>query len=111
MRYINDSIMDAIDASVATTNSEVIDSKMCKKLSLQCVATGTAAGTIKVQFSNDILAPVNWSDIASATIAVSGAGVTQLAPIDVCYQWMRCVYTKSSGTGTISLIAHLIGDF
>jgi len=79
---------------------------------------GTAAGTLKVQFSDDD--PnfgdgddiTNWYDAITsgcvnpaAAVSVAGAG-SQLWEIGaqggVPHKWMRLVFTRTSGTGTIN---------
>ena len=62
---------------------------------------------MKLQASNDEQpdlrnagwVPTNWSDISGATVAISGAGAFLIPKTDLCYQWVRVVYTNS-GTGT-----------
>jgi hypothetical protein len=80
-------------------------------LSVQSVSTGTGVGTIKIQVSNDSETgvPVNWSDLSGATIAVTAASVLVLPKIEVSYQFIRLVYTKTSGTGTLNARVKSIG--
>lgn len=70
------------------------------------------AGTIKFQGSNDwdptcdtmpsAFAVSNWVDIASATASVTAATGFIIPKFDVCYEWIRVVFTASGGTGTLS---------
>ena len=83
----------------------------CVSMSIQSVSTADGVGTIKVQVSNDSVkdSPTNWTDLASATIAVTAASTLILAKTEVCYQWIRLVYTKTSGTGTLNARVKTIG--
>lgn len=81
--------------------------------SFQLVATGTAAGTIQIQASDDKaiglpanqFQPTNWNNIGTP-VTVSGAG-SYLVPsgTEISYEYLRLVYTDASGgsaTGNIS---------
>lgn len=100
-----------IDAVAVTTNSAAIDASNMWSVSLQAVATGSAAGSAKLQASNDspigsagqnggTWAPTNWSDISGATVALNGVTPVIIPKTDVCYQFIRVVMTISGGTGT-----------
>src|SRR4051812_44891043 len=109
MRDSSELLLNAVPA-FTTVNSGAVNVTQCFAASFQSVATVDGAGTVKVQFSNDPAglnspAPTNWSDIASATMAISGSsGVVGLAKIDLCYNWVRVVFTASGGTtGALSV--------
>ncbi len=107
MRQIN---IPAIPLQAAVSiNSEPVPAERLYSCSAQIAATGSAAGTLKLQASNDVAGadglpgpPVNWNDIPLATVAVSGSGASLIPKTDLTYQWIRVVYTNS-GTGTISV--------
>jgi len=71
----------------------------------------TAAGTVKLQASNDYVAgantgsfsPTNWVDVANTSQTVA-SGATVLIPYtQICYQWVRVVWTETTpGTSTIT---------
>jgi len=83
--------------------------------SAQITATGTEVGSLKLQASNDNLdavpssTPTNWSDIPSATVAVSSAGAYLIPSTQICYQYVRLVYTHTSGSGNITAVFKSIG--
>lgn len=95
-------------ANPSTTNGQVIDVSLIFSISAQLVATGSAAGTFKMQVSDDsgpdsymdTFIPTNWSDLSGASISISGAGVFVIPKVDLSYNYVRFVYT-STGTGTI----------
>jgi len=67
MRFANDALISAADASADQT-SAAFDASYVLSGSVQVVATGaTAAGTLKVQASNDMPmpghAPTHWFDV------------------------------------------------
>jgi len=112
MRISNELGLDSINmATAGAQNGPAIYIANCVALSVQSVSTIDGVGTIKIQVSNDSVkdAPTNWSDLASATIAVTAASVLVLPKIDVCYQWARLVYTKTSGTGVVNARVKTIG--
>jgi hypothetical protein len=112
MRSFNEPILNAADASV-NQNSIIVDAQNLHLASLHVTMTGTAAGTVKFQASNDEprngTAPSNWVDISGATVSVSAAGQFLIPKLDVCYNFMRAVYTFTSGTGTVTAKMHMIG--
>lgn len=96
------------------TNGPAIDTTNVLYGSVQAVVTGTFAGTLKVQFSNDIVnpqvGPSNWTDIPSATVSLTGsAGVFGIPKFDCCYKWIRIVVSTSGGTGTVTANLNTIG--
>ena len=114
MRQLNDNIIPRQTA--ATITSAAIPALNLFNCSAQITSTGAGAGTLKLQASNDIAGmdgnpgpPVNFSDIPSASVAESGAGAFLIPKLDLCYQWIRVVYTNT-GTGTISVVVKALGD-
>jgi|SRR6185312_5000575 len=102
--------------TAATINSDAIPTQNVLSVSAQAVATGgTVAGTVKFQASNDNVVigggnvPTNWTDIASATVSVTGAGSFLIPKTEICYQWVRVVYTNSGTGGTIAVMVKTIG--
>lgn len=80
----------------------------------QCVTTGNAAGTLKIQASNDAgIIPEagehaatgidNWDDVDGASIAVAGAGPYTFIIDRQRYRWARIAYVATSGTGTMAV--------
>lgn len=109
MKFLNDVVFNA--QAIASVNSAAIDCSQMVTVSLQASFTdAAAAGTIKLQASNDhtnagnlpTFTPTNWSDIPTAT-ATSAAGATVLiAATNVCYQFIRVVWTRTAGAGTFT---------
>jgi len=108
MRYLTDTVISAADASVNQT-SGAVDTTQAVTISAHVVMTGTAAGTAKLQASNDTGTPSNWVDVPSATVAVSAAGQFLIPTLNVSYSSMRVVYTFSSGTGTVTVKIKTVG--
>lgn len=75
--------------------------------SIAAIITGVPTGAVRLQASNDPETddttplsnhpPVNWVDIADSTFAVSSAGETMWNVRDVAYNYVRVVYTDTSG--------------
>lgn len=111
MRPNNSLILNALPAN-ANQVSTVVWALDIVRASFQWVATGTAAGTLNVQASNDQafgapanqFLPTNWATIA--TIAVPSSGPFNSGEIETSYEYLRVTYTDGSGgtaTGTISV--------
>jgi hypothetical protein len=107
-RYV---AMNAVDASKNETQAVPMPADHVLSASIHAVVTGTAAGTLKVQVSNDPPgnAVTNWVDLSGASVSTSGAGNYLIPKFDVSYEWIQLVYTKSSGTGTLTATIKTIG--
>ena len=92
--------------------SAAICSRNLIACSVQITATTGASGTLKLQVSNDDTPgqlPVNFSDISGASVTVTGAGAFLIPKLDLCYEFVRLVYTNT-GTGTITANLKALGD-
>ncbi len=102
MRTSSEIILD-IDGT-ATASGAWIPIQNVFQLSLQYTSAGDTTGTIKLQFSNDYygsltqIQPTTATDITGATVSVTAASSGGIMKTDVCYNWVRAVYTKSGGT-------------
>jgi hypothetical protein len=112
MQQFQQKVLDAVGTGT-TRNSAAIDASNMLQVSAQCIATGSPTGAVKIQVSNDspigmpglsssVWTPPNWTDLAGATIAVTSAASFLLPKTDICYQFIRFVYT-GSGTGTVTV--------
>ncbi len=114
MRNSNDAIITNGDMSTASITSDVINMENILFLAVQGVWTGTPTGTLKLQGSCDTGLTIagnvtgsgvtNWTDITSATTAPSGsAGSGFIEVKETGLKWVRAVYTRSSGSGTLNV--------
>lgn len=107
MMNVTATILTAPDTAGAT--GAAINSNQLISASFQAICADiTAAGSVKIQASNDsppqgqlsTFVPTNWTDIPNATASVS-AGVAPLILIPVCsFRYMRAVYAFTSGGST-----------
>ena len=95
----------------ASRNGTAWNTNQLVSASFQTItADTTASGTIKIQFSNDnpnpsgkgsvsgTFTPTNWTDIPNATATMT-AGVTPGIVIpNMCFGYVRAVFTRSGGT-------------
>jgi hypothetical protein len=106
-------VIQAIVAGDASGNlsSQPIFAQFMLYASVQVVIAGgtSPTGALKVQFSNDPGGPQNttqppthWSDVPSATVSATDNGVYAIPKFDVAYNWLKLVWTFTSGTGTLS---------
>ena len=81
--------------------------------SIQAVWTGTPAGTMKLQASNDPTPAIgtipytvsNWSDITYSFLTLTGSAGNYLWSVDNCaYKFVRITYTNTSGSGSLAAI-------
>lgn len=111
MRLLNEPIFTNADASMTQT-SPTFTVNQIYGWSAQFEFTGSPAGTLKVQTSNDpgSSAPgdaqassvINWSDLQDSSITITGAGTPGYNYNGSFYNWVRFVYTPSGGTGTLT---------
>lgn len=96
--------------------SKVMDlGQVQQAAAIQSVFSGSPAGSLKLQISNDIIAVssdpntgvTNWDDYGNAyTIAAAGSYTFNIGNIG--YRWARLVFTASGGsTGTLNSTASL----
>jgi hypothetical protein len=82
--------------------------------SAQCVTVGNAAGTIKLQSTDDAgVIPQtgehdatglsNWVDIDESALSVTGQGVYTIDCSERYSKWMRISYEATSGSGTMNI--------
>lgn len=109
MRLCNELVFSAVDASTNQTSAK-FSLNQVYGWSAQFVITGSPVGTLKAQVSDDSgsLSPydnftvTNWSDLQDSTIVVNGAGTPGINYNGTFYNFIRFVYTSTSGTGAIS---------
>lgn len=112
MRNLNRKVVDA--ANNATTTFDPINANQLFAASFIAQFSDAATtGTIKLQASNDPeagstmipLSPASasWVDVPSVSAAVvAGANVT-IEKSPMCYQWIRLVWTRTAGAGTLTV--------
>lgn len=112
MNFTSSKIFDAEPNVAGPTNSDAVSADTMVYVSVQVVFTDVAAaGTLKLQASNDVkdtsnpgkqFVPTNWNDITGASVVVA-AGATSLIPqLLVSYRWIRAVWTRTGGAGTFT---------
>jgi hypothetical protein len=123
MRQSYEKIISLGDATASPLNSSKIDTRQVYTVSLVMTSSsGSNAGTIKLQGSNDIcgfgnvaanFTPTTWVDLPSTIVDGSGtvaAGATvTLVVKQLCYAWLRAVWTPSAGAGTITATVNTQG--
>lgn len=108
MRKLSQLVLSGADTG--SVNGSQLDCGEWVSASFQIVfGDSTAAGTFKLQASNDIFQPggqssnftvTNWTDIPSATATIA-SGASALITVNVMsYRWIRAVYTRASGGST-----------
>ncbi len=117
MRIFNEPLLAAPAPNNASFNSLPMKLDQMFGYAIQIVQTGTPAGTVKLQGCADSVQnsspnkglPVNWTDISGSSIVISASGSVLYNVTDVMYNFVRVVYTDSSGgsaTGTTSIISN-----
>lgn len=72
------------------------------------ISSGSPVGEFKLQASLD---DVNWNDISDSITSVNGTGNIMYVEPDADYDKLRAVYTRTSGSGTMSIKINGKGDF
>lgn len=116
MKTISDALnLTATDMS-ANLSSEAVYVGLAFNSCVQVVWTGTPTGALKVQASLDAGQPngqteaqravgvTNWTDVPSMSTSIAGAAGSALYELkDLAYNFVRVVYTASSGAGTVTI--------
>lgn len=96
----------------ASVTSAAVNIQYLDNVGIQLVWTGTPSGTFAVQFSLDfekdslgnILNAGTWTaiDLDDVPTASGSAGNWYLDMNQISSPWIRIVYTRASGTGSLS---------
>lgn len=112
MRILNKLLVDATSLS-ASFNSEAQELDHIYGFSVHAVFTGTPSGTFRLQCSNDdVQLPsqvVNWTNITDSDQIVSAAGDIMYNYREANYKWVRLVYIRVGGTGSVSARVYIKG--
>ncbi len=119
MRFAPVRLLTAGDMS-GNLVSTGVNLNQCVLYSIQAVFTGAPVGILKLQISDDIvpISPsstnpvsdnpsanvVNWSDYTGSEYSISAAGNITWKVADVSEVWVRVVYTRTSGTGALTIV-------
>jgi hypothetical protein len=111
MKKGNKDVFSAVAVSGTTAyTSTAMSIELCNGFCGVLTTTGTATGTLKLQASNDNVLYVDLPNSGTtANIAVSGAGSHLFNVINVYYNYIRCVYTNATNTGTVTLNMNIKG--
>lgn len=112
MHNVNCNILSDVDT--ASVNGIQVDANQLVSASFQCYfGDASAVGVFKIQMSNDIcndryqpntLVVTHWTDIPSATAAITAGASAVITIPNMAYRWVRAVYTSTSGgSSTISV--------
>lgn len=113
-------ILTGCDMSTTSCTSIGLDMNQYFGGSIEAVFTGSPSGTFVVEVSSDNVQPcvvgqancpsapnpggnvVNWVTYTGSSESISAAGNFLWNLTHAGYRWVRLVYTKSSGTGSLS---------
>ncbi len=99
----------AVSGTTAYTSS-AMNLELCNGYCGVLTTTGTATGTLKIQGSNDGVTYVDLPNSGTtANIAVAAPASYLFNVINVYYNYVRCVYTNATNSGTISLNMNIKG--
>lgn len=108
-------IVSAGDQSLTSVTSTVVNIQGLDNIGIQAnILTGTANGTFDIQVSADynalngvVITAGTWNKLGSPYTATLASGVFTDSTASVYFdlnqlssQWVRLLYTKTSGTGT-----------
>lgn len=101
----------------ATITSNAVEIKLQDNIGVQLIWTGTPTGDFSIQVSNNHLEDINgnikvagnWTAITlSPTVPAEGAsGDAYINITEIAAPYIRIVYTRTSGTGTLD--AYVVG--
>lgn len=88
------------DMSLTSLTSSIIDASYLDNICLQMAWTGSPIGTFSVQGSLD---KTNWTQFATGDCTAGSPSLFDLNQLS--FPYVRVVYTKGSGTGTLNVLA------
>lgn len=99
-----DLAFNTTDMSQASCTSSWVDVQPNSMFFIQVKYTGSPVGTLVLQASNDKVVASTMDDTTTynSTIAVSGPGNDAWNVDGIGFQWVRVVYTRTSGSGTLT---------
>lgn len=114
MRIANEDIISGVaqDMSVSFNLTPIWLGHICN-YSIQLVFTGTPVGAFKLQASDDpgnpnggqlpqALNVTHWSDVSGSSQSISAAGNLLYDIANCGYNFVRVVYTSTSGAGSLT---------
>lgn len=114
MKYVSSNILTST-TPVDSQNSSAIDASQLFAVSCQIVTgSGTAAGTVQLQVSNDLIgqdytmqsAPTNWNNLGTAATLAAGATAYYISRLDICARSLRAQYVSTTTLAdTITAVA------
>jgi hypothetical protein len=94
----------------ADFNGSAVDFGKVFGFNAQAVWTGDAVGSIKFQTSNDTVKRpsqvTNWDDLPGIMTISGGPASRSSEYITSNAKWVRAIYERTSGTGTITINLH-----
>lgn len=111
MRNSQQTILSAIDTA-SQTGAAIDVGQIVSASFVPSFGDVTAAGTVRIQCSNDapnaryldIFVPTNWADVPNATSTiVAGVGPAIVIP-NMCFSYIRAVYTRTGGGSTTIVV-------
>lgn len=116
MRVKNEDLLDESGPVDLTSSTELKPVWLghIANYAIQLVFDGAPVGSFKLQASNDLgnstsasasmqdSGITNWTDIADSAAAISAAGDVMWQVENAGYNWVRVVWTVTSGSGNIT---------
>lgn len=96
-----EAILD-LESMAASFESEAIDILYFRGYSISLIFTGSPVGTAKLQISNDTEEPSNWVDLTDSSVSITEAGSIVYEVTESFSSFVKVVYTRSSGSGSMS---------
>jgi len=99
---IQDTITYLVDLSLASTQTgPSIEVKGSDLYSIEAVVTAASSlnGTLKIQVS---VSGNNWSDLTGSTLTLTTDGTSIYSISEVAYNYVRLVWTRTGGSGTLN---------
>lgn len=100
----------------ADITSRAIQFDNVTRMSIHIIMTGSPVGVVSLQCSNDLVSDhssdtvTNWVDYTDGSSVVSGADQVMFNIRDVSFKWIRLVYVRGSGTGSMTTNFYSVTD-
>ena len=94
-RTTNDIVIDATNVTTTDITAEVMDCSNRYGISVHAISTGTIAGTVQLQVSND---GINWVALTALNITINNSTNLYVEKGDLFCKFARVFYDATSGT-------------
>jgi len=118
MRNLCEQVIVAQNDAVSQASAQIDTGQMFRMSAHAFFSDSTAAGTLVLQASDDptqfgnlpsLVKITDWITIPNTSQTVTAGSSVLIPSTEICYRWVRVLWTPSAGSGTISVNINTLG--